>query len=898
MEDFMNLIDPHTGKPYEGFDTRISLSHSGNSPHTYYSGTIAPGKDVVFVFGSNPEGRHGAGAARVAREQFGAIYGQGEGLQGNSYALPTKDLRITENHGYKSISEADIMTNIKKMYECAEQNPDRRFMVAYTNAPGEKTLNGYTGAEMIDMFIGADGGRIPSNVIFSEAWKDEMEKQLTRLSQVLDVADEAEMKLSGKRYDELKSEFSHFWDDNLKVTKDFEGFYDNMVEAFKETQGQNFGQEGYAEAERFVAEMENDMELMDYLTRSLNYSAAKRSQQRNYEGEDINIYFSSDEHKELSNLAIRRFDYKPVQGSDVLHFSSVEQAYQYMKTFHSDASADVLEDYRKKILDAGIYSGMAKKLGSSIPGIRKEEWEAASVEYMRTFVRESFRNNAKAQEALLATSGHRLTHNQDRGRWNQLFPAILMEVRDMLETERKEAVRNSRHQDSNLYVSYYWSKSVPKDAYVVQISTTAPKDVTPDFQFRQTYPSWNSMVGPHRDGTIDDKGYTERYVRDVLDRHRDDILETVKKIKTEAKGRDIYFMCYEKPGDFCHRYLFNNFLNENGIVCQENPADRQRYQVGRVPLYGEPGYGAAVKESDRSVQATREIDGVRLEESSSTSYATRTYENARNADYTVAFAVDFTTSGEICTAKAAGNSLVKIKMGDFSDESVRNAAEYLVSKLSNGTDKTLALNIAGNGIKTLDKHGISQDSTDSFVTKVLASAIEMGLKIGSIRSGGQTGADEAGIVAATVLGIPAVIRAPGGYKYMDERGVNHYGKEGFMSRFEGKDVAGIRKSVDICLDTVREIAAKVAATMNHLRNDLGAKEIYPFRDGWALFRQSDGKMNYVSPEGNTFFRGGVDKAKEFKDGLTQVMNNGEVFTYNSQRQEVSLEMNQGMKINR
>lgn len=45
--------------------------------------------DEVFVFGSNLHGHHGGGAARVARIKFGAIMGQGVGLQGQSYAIPT-----------------------------------------------------------------------------------------------------------------------------------------------------------------------------------------------------------------------------------------------------------------------------------------------------------------------------------------------------------------------------------------------------------------------------------------------------------------------------------------------------------------------------------------------------------------------------------------------------------------------------------------------------------------------------------------------------------------------------------------------------------------------------------------------------------------------------------------
>ena len=45
--------------------------------------------DEIFVFGSNLDGMHGGGAARIAFEAFGAIWEQGVGLQGQSYAIPT-----------------------------------------------------------------------------------------------------------------------------------------------------------------------------------------------------------------------------------------------------------------------------------------------------------------------------------------------------------------------------------------------------------------------------------------------------------------------------------------------------------------------------------------------------------------------------------------------------------------------------------------------------------------------------------------------------------------------------------------------------------------------------------------------------------------------------------------
>lgn len=129
------------------FNGNMTINVNGVSINSY-TGNVTPADDVIFVFGSNPEGIHGARAAKV-----------------NAYALPTKDLRVKEN---RSISKEQIVNNIRKMYRTAMQNPNKKFMVGYRNAINEMTLNGYTGGEMIDMFI--EAGNIPSNVFFSEEW--------------------------------------------------------------------------------------------------------------------------------------------------------------------------------------------------------------------------------------------------------------------------------------------------------------------------------------------------------------------------------------------------------------------------------------------------------------------------------------------------------------------------------------------------------------------------------------------------------------------------------------------------------------------------------------------------------------------------------------------------------
>lgn len=137
-----------------------------------YKGNITPEEGTIFVFGSNPEGRHGAGSARVAREQFGAIYGQGEGLQGSAYALPTTELRYEMQDKYSrySMNPETIIDNIKRMYQCAEEHPEWKFKVAYRNQPDEVTLCGYSGWELMSLFKTACNGNYPDNVYFSEEW--------------------------------------------------------------------------------------------------------------------------------------------------------------------------------------------------------------------------------------------------------------------------------------------------------------------------------------------------------------------------------------------------------------------------------------------------------------------------------------------------------------------------------------------------------------------------------------------------------------------------------------------------------------------------------------------------------------------------------------------------------
>lgn len=82
-------------------------------------------ENEIFVFGSNKQARHGKGAALTARNKFGAIYGQSEGLQGQSYAIITKELRKE----YQPVSLGEIKLGVDTFIQFAKDNKHLTFYV-------------------------------------------------------------------------------------------------------------------------------------------------------------------------------------------------------------------------------------------------------------------------------------------------------------------------------------------------------------------------------------------------------------------------------------------------------------------------------------------------------------------------------------------------------------------------------------------------------------------------------------------------------------------------------------------------------------------------------------------------------------------------------------------------
>lgn len=94
----------------------------------------------IFVFGSNLSGMHGGGAARIAAQKFGAVMGQGVGLQGQSYGIPTM-------HG----GVESIRPYVDDFIAFARMHPELKFLVTRIGCG----IAGFRDAEIAPLFASA-----------------------------------------------------------------------------------------------------------------------------------------------------------------------------------------------------------------------------------------------------------------------------------------------------------------------------------------------------------------------------------------------------------------------------------------------------------------------------------------------------------------------------------------------------------------------------------------------------------------------------------------------------------------------------------------------------------------------------------------------------------------------
>lgn len=110
-------------------------------------------ENEIFVFGSNLTGFHGGGAARVAHQRFGAVWGQGVGLQGQSYAIPTMQGGVETIRPY-----------VDEFIVFARQHPELTFLVTRIGCG----IAGFTDEDIAPLFkeaLGTDNIILPATFL-------------------------------------------------------------------------------------------------------------------------------------------------------------------------------------------------------------------------------------------------------------------------------------------------------------------------------------------------------------------------------------------------------------------------------------------------------------------------------------------------------------------------------------------------------------------------------------------------------------------------------------------------------------------------------------------------------------------------------------------------------------
>ena len=106
----------------------------------------------IFVFGSNLQGMHGGGAAYIAYRKFGAIMGQGVGLQGQSYGIPTMQGGVETIRPY-----------VNEFIEFAKAHQELTFLVTRIGCG----IAGFTDEEISPLF---EQARDVENIVLPEGW--------------------------------------------------------------------------------------------------------------------------------------------------------------------------------------------------------------------------------------------------------------------------------------------------------------------------------------------------------------------------------------------------------------------------------------------------------------------------------------------------------------------------------------------------------------------------------------------------------------------------------------------------------------------------------------------------------------------------------------------------------
>ena len=188
---------------------------------------------------------------------------------------------------------------------------------------------------------------------------------------------------------------------------------------------------------------------------------------------------------------------------------------------------------------------------------------------------------------------------------------------------------------------------------------------------------------------------------------------------------------------------------------------------------------------------------IQFTQSSQMGYPGRTRENAKGSDITIDFATTPTGSGgprgltKQATAEAR-KKYTHVAIAKDGTIDVEKSVNDIVKKIKSCKKKSITINVAGYALKEFvdklsESSNISQETCNKLAFDVLKRVQEelalQNIAIKQVRSGGQTGFDEAGIIAAAQMNIPALVHAPRGWLFRSSAGMDVRNEAQFKKRF-------------------------------------------------------------------------------------------------------------------
>ena len=263
------------------------------------------------------------------------------------------------------------------------------------------------------------------------------------------------------------------------------------------------------------------------------------------------------QNADLSNFAPRHIDtenlYQLNIGRYILSYPNVEAAFQAEKLFYSEECSKLFipqggmptlsltkkgEELIEKLSSVtGEEAGKeAKKIGRTIPGLKRDLWERDKHFIMKKIMKESFKQNEGALKRLLATGDATLTHVKG-GEWAEAMPELLMEVRKELREEYPELIPNQQTTPT-AQAADTWSQAALIPTPTGRRSTT----YNLQGQAKQTYYVEN--------GHIYNKDGKEVYAAESMRTHKNKILANL----AVQEGRAVV-VTHARNG---HQYVVNN----------------------------------------------------------------------------------------------------------------------------------------------------------------------------------------------------------------------------------------------------------------------------------------------------------------------------------------------------